>query len=357
MACIAPLDTGSGGSFPSVLVPVWSAVRGRGAHLADGKPREPEDENMDWKPDDEHLALVAARVSAIRRAQGWPIGLAALTLAGSGVPVFPCEPGGKKPLTRHGFLDASTDARRVEGWWRRRPEANIGVPTGAVSGLDVVDVDVRDGGSGFDRFRQANAQGVGEDWAMAVRTPSGGMHYYYPSNPEAPRMSWACGGAHVDFRGAGGYIVVPPSQAEAGGTPVRYRVLRILPNAMPVDAGRLRDLVDPEAARRRMATRVAANRVTGTAQDSALAGWVSSRPEGERNAGLFFAACRLVEAGRPFDHTLSALAPAAQRAGLLDREITATVRSAYRRARAVSAPPTSAASSRSGLPAAGAVVV
>ncbi|MDR2566161.1 MAG: bifunctional DNA primase/polymerase [Bifidobacteriaceae bacterium] len=312
---------------------------------------------MDWKAHDEHLAVVAARMSAIRRAQGWPTALAALTLARSGVPVFPCEPGGKKPLTRHGFLDASTDAGRVEAWWRRRPEANIGVPTGAVSGLDVVDVDVRGGGSGFDRFRQANAQGVGEDWAMAVRTPSGGMHYYYPSNPQAPRMSWARGSAHVDFRGAGGYIIVPPSQIEVDGTPVRYQVLRVLPHAMPVDAGRLRDLVDPEAARRRMATRVTPGRVAATAQDSALARWVSSRPEGERNTGLFFAACRLVEAGRPFDHTLAALAPAAQRAGLLDREITATVRSAYRRAHAASAPSAPVSPSRPGPATAAAVVL
>jgi hypothetical protein len=172
---------------------------------------------------------------------------------------------------------------------------------------------------------------------MAVRTPSGGMHYYYPTDPEVPRLSWACGSAHVDFRGAGGYIIVPPSAIDVDGTPVRYEVLRTLPSAVPVDAARLRDLLDPEAAARRMATRLTPNRVSGEVQDTALAGWVSSRPEGERNTGLFWAACRLVEAGRTYDHTLSALAPAAQQAGLLDREITATVRSAYRRTNATTA--------------------
>ncbi|MBI5444670.1 MAG: bifunctional DNA primase/polymerase, partial [Deltaproteobacteria bacterium] len=33
----------------------------------------------------------------------------ALAYAGAGIPVFPCRPNGKEPLTGRGFLDASTD--------------------------------------------------------------------------------------------------------------------------------------------------------------------------------------------------------------------------------------------------------
>ena len=61
-----------------------------------------------------------------------------------------------------------------------------------------------------------------------------------------------------------------------------------------------------------------------------LAGWVAGRGEGERNRGLFWAACRLAEAGTPPDATLEALGPAAEHAGLGSREIMATIRSAYR---------------------------
>ena len=61
-----------------------------------------------------------------------------------------------------------------------------------------------------------------------------------------------------------------------------------------------------------------------------LAAWVAGRGEGERNRGLFWAACRLAENGVPAADALDALGAAAQSAGLGDREITTTVRSAYR---------------------------
>ena len=66
---------------------------------------------------------------------------AALAYAGRGVPVFPCEPGAKRPLTRNGHWDATTDRRAIERWWRRQPSANIGLPTGKKSGIVVLDVD------------------------------------------------------------------------------------------------------------------------------------------------------------------------------------------------------------------------
>lgn len=60
----------------------------------------------------------------------------ALAYAGHGVPVFPCIPGGKAPLTRNGFHDASTDRSLVAAWWSMNPNANIATPTGA-PGIDM----------------------------------------------------------------------------------------------------------------------------------------------------------------------------------------------------------------------------
>ena len=47
----------------------------------------------------------------------------ALVYAGRGIPVFPCEAGGKRPLTADGFLEATTDETRIRRWWARWPNA------------------------------------------------------------------------------------------------------------------------------------------------------------------------------------------------------------------------------------------
>src|SRR4051794_24378940 len=73
---------------------------------------------------------------------------AALVYARQGLPVFPCNfynapPYSKRPLTEHGFNDATIDEPQIYAWWGRRfPHAMIGVPTGPRSGRWVLDLDV-----------------------------------------------------------------------------------------------------------------------------------------------------------------------------------------------------------------------
>jgi hypothetical protein len=67
---------------------------------------------------------------------------AALSYAEEGIPVFPCNPYNKRPLTEHGFKGATTDPERIRPWWREHPQAMIGIPTGSASGVFVIDLDV-----------------------------------------------------------------------------------------------------------------------------------------------------------------------------------------------------------------------
>ncbi|WP_373695232.1 bifunctional DNA primase/polymerase [Microbacterium maritypicum] len=272
------------------------------------------------------FAEVMTRVSP-----AWRPAVAAREFAAAGVPVFPCAPGGKRPVTENGFHDATTEARQVDVWWRARPGANIGMPTGEVSGVVVVDVDVHGPVNGCGSMRRAQQAGLVDGWMFLVATPSGGTHAYYPAVPGQQQRSWQAARAAVDFRGDGGYIVLPPSSVLVNGARAGYRLQQLGsgPSA-PVDAAGLRDFLDPRPQPRSLPRNAA---MSGAASDvSRLAAWVANRQEGERNRGLFWAACRLAENGVNPVEALDLLGAAAGHAGLAEREIVTTVRSAYRAA-------------------------
>ena len=71
---------------------------------------------------------------------------AALDYAARGLPVFPCDPRGKRPLTANGFKAATRDEAQIRAWWQRQPDAMIGLPTGHASGVFVLDIDAKPGG-------------------------------------------------------------------------------------------------------------------------------------------------------------------------------------------------------------------
>ncbi len=217
-------------------------------------------------------------------------------------------------------------------WWGRRPDANIGLPTGERSGFDVVDIDLHDGASGFPAFERARREGLVGGWALVVRTPSGGIHAYYPHARGVEQRSWQSPTAHVDFRGDGGYVVAPPSLCSTAAGRVRpYELATVAQQAPgPVDAARLRSFLEPPRPPRFVDA--PSSPAPGAGADPArLAAWVAARPEGGRNAGLFWAACRMVESGFDLPSATGALGDAAHRSGLGPREIERTIRSAFRR--------------------------
>ena len=128
---------------------------------------------------------------------------AALNYAQRGWPVFPLVPGQKPPLTSNGFKAATLDSTKITAWWKKYPQANIGVATGTVSGIVVVDVDDMNGFTALQKLLHPIVTSVS-------RTQSGGLHLFYrhPGVPVSNRVKFMPG---IDLRGDGGYIVAPPS--------------------------------------------------------------------------------------------------------------------------------------------------
>lgn len=123
-----------------------------------------------------------------------------------------CGSEGKHPRTLNGVKDATTEPEAVGAWWRKWPDANVGIATGAASGLLVVDVDERHDG-------YASLSDIPADFqlpvTLEVRTGGGGSHYYYScKTPSGCRTRVLTG---IDIRGDGGYVVAPPSLHLAGG--------------------------------------------------------------------------------------------------------------------------------------------
>ncbi len=243
---------------------------------------------------------------------------AALAYAAAGWPVFPCRPGRKVPLGAlvvHGVLDATTDPAVITAWWSRCPTANVAVACGA-PGPDVVDVDVtaaKPGPASLARLRDA---GLLTGSQATVRTPSGGLHIYFggtsQGNGAMPRHG-------IDFRGAGGYVLAPPSTVDS--RPYELVASRP-PTGATVDFGAIRRHLDPP----RPMPRVRPGARSDVGQ---LVEWVAALPEGNRNSGLYWATRRAVETGAD-PGVYAELVDAAVTAGLPAAEAERTVRSARR---------------------------
>lgn len=260
--------------------------------------------------------------------RGMPLEQGALAFAASGFPVFPCAAGGKRPVVAGGFHSAHSDSELIRRWWTAIPSANIGMPTGATSGLVVVDVDVHGSVNGYDALTGAWRAGLLSGWEAAIRTPSGGLHLYFPADPNIEQRSWQSALAGIDFRGDGGYVIVPPSLRVLNGQTRQYETLRFAHEpGRPIASQQLRDHLDPP---QRSEARQSSRSPQQPLDVQRLADWVARRQEGERNHGLFWAACKMAEQRVPTSEALDALSPAAEQAGLSHRETTTTVRSAYR---------------------------
>jgi hypothetical protein len=245
---------------------------------------------------------------------------AALTYAlNLGLPCFPCRED-KSPACPHGFKDAALRESGLAALWKRHPGELIGVPTGELSGLNVLDIDRQHGGG---------------DWYMKVkaelpptrihRTRSGGLHLFF-KHRRGLRSSAGRIAPGIDVRADGGYIVWWP----AAGLEIQDRSIAKWPDWLlelllerPIEAPQPPTTFSRPVTDRRV-----------VAQLAGLARTVDGAVEGQRNSTLFWAANRAAElaregriapgAARELMHSLGA------RCGLPVTEVRRTIASAFR---------------------------
>jgi bifunctional DNA primase/polymerase-like protein len=124
-----------------------------------------------------------------------------------------CNSAGKHPRCRNGVHSATTDLSVISEWWRRWPNANIGIATGKPSGFDVLDIDPRNGGD--DTLRELElTHGPIPQTAMSI-TGGLGCHYLFRHNPEVGNGNRSIASG-IDMKTTGGYIVAPPSVHSSG---------------------------------------------------------------------------------------------------------------------------------------------
>lgn len=157
---------------------------------------------------------------------------AAIDYASRGLAVFPLKPRDKAPITAHGVHEATTNFDQINKWWKRYPNANIGIACGKISGgLLVVDVDRKQNGvDGLDSLNAWERENGELPETVRSITGTGGSHLLYRIDGAGKNRVNLLDG--VDIRSDGGYIVAPPSvhpngnQYEWEYDPDEYEVAR-----------------------------------------------------------------------------------------------------------------------------------
>ncbi len=188
----------------------------------------------------------------------------------------PCSSPGKRPLVSwEPYQRTLPTTAEVQQWWGRWPLANIGMATGVLSGIVVLDCD-----SG--EARQLAMERGGLDKTPAVFTGKPGGVHYWLAHPIDEVRNFASKLPGLDFRGDGGYVLLPPSRHASGAhyrwadntagmraAPVPPWLLEMLRGARAADGGPIGDREAMD-------------------YDAILAG----ADEGGRDDFLFRAACR-----------------------------------------------------------------
>lgn len=121
-----------------------------------------------------------------------------------GFSVIPCRQDKKPYIKWEEFQKRIASEDEIRAWWQKWPDANVGIVTGIISNLAVIDIDTDEGKHAIQEF-------LPEDLHTPIcNTPKGGNHIYFrcPDDKLANNARIIPG---CDLRANGGYVLAPPS--------------------------------------------------------------------------------------------------------------------------------------------------
>jgi putative DNA primase/helicase len=149
---------------------------------------------------------------------------AALRYASRGLAIFPVPPGSKKSHKSEKHSNGAKwgmtrDAEEIRRDFTQWPNAGIGIPTGAVNGIVVVETDTKVGGHKHDgalALKALEAKHGPLPNTLKAISPSGSVHRYFRHPGIKIRCSHSELGLGVDVKGDGGMVVAPPTRRRDG---------------------------------------------------------------------------------------------------------------------------------------------
>lgn len=126
-----------------------------------------------------------------------------------GFAVFPCKNGEKVPACWQGVKEATKDVQQVRKFFEGKKLVNIGIATGEISQVVVIDDDTYKGGSLQELIEKFGPLPE----TFTIRTRAGGSHLYfkYPQGIDDLRCHNGVIHPHVDLRANGGYVLAEES--------------------------------------------------------------------------------------------------------------------------------------------------
>lgn len=140
--------------------------------------------------------------------------------------VIPVRKSNKRPLIKWAeFQTRLPTHEELKAWWDKWPDANIALITGELSGINIVDIDTKEGNVNLNEFLPDTFV------APMTETPGGGWHYFFKYQPGLRNAARVIAG--TDIRTDGGYAIIPPSSNGAGKKYAWRRGLKITEVDLP----------------------------------------------------------------------------------------------------------------------------